>query len=556
MKNLIRAAVLLLSIGLFSHVFAADQNSREMKIAKKYLNLPVNNSDAKVWCEIVVDGKVVRGFDVQLAAENPDYWVFADVSEFVGKSIVLSVKDGHPALENVYQDDRFWGQDSLYSEKYRPQFHFSSRRGWNNDPNGLVFYDGEYHLFYQHNPYSTGWGNMHWAHAVSNDLVHWKELPLALFPDEFGTMFSGSAVVDWNNTSGFQTGKEKVLVAAYTAHKNVPNSAVETQCIAYSNDRGRTWMKYENNPVIGDQRPIWNSANIRDPKVFWYEPGKHWVMALFESIGISVYTSDNLKEWTFQSHTEGFWECPELFELPVDGDPKNKKWVMYGASGSYAIGDFDGNKFTWESGKHWYNHGAMYAAQSYNDIPTSDGRRIQIGWGRIQSPGMPFNQMMLFPTELSLRTTSNGVRLFCEPAREIELLHGKKYEWKNISRQEINKELEKVTGDLLHIRCEIESKTAHSFGLEIHGNQLMYELNRNTFNGFPFALQPNKNTLYFDVLVDKTSIETFLDHGALYSATARNLKNETKGIQFFRKGSWDEILIKSCEIFELKSIWK
>ncbi|KUO00607.1 glycosyl hydrolase family 32 [Streptomyces resistomycificus] len=244
-----------------------------------------------------------------------------------------------------------------YSETYRPQFHFTPEKNWMNDPNGLVYYKGEYHLFYQYNPNGNSWGDMSWGHAVSTDLVHWTELPLALSHDDEEMVFSGSAVVDWNNTTGFGTKNNPPMVAIYTsAYKN---GGKQAQSIAYSTDRGRTWTRYQGNPVIDI-----GSNNFRDPKVQWYEPTKSWLMTVSLSAEhkVQFYSSKNLKDWKLQSEfgpqgaTGGVWECPDLFPLAVDGDKKNIKWVLVvninpggiaGGSGSqYFIGDFDGKKFT------------------------------------------------------------------------------------------------------------------------------------------------------------------------------------------------------------------
>ncbi|MFD5946957.1 GH32 C-terminal domain-containing protein [Streptomyces collinus] len=246
-----------------------------------------------------------------------------------------------------------------YTETYRPQFHFTPEKNWMNDPNGLVYYKGEYHLFYQHNPNGNSWGDMSWGHAVSKDLVHWEELPLALSHDDEEMVFSGSAVVDWNNTTGFGTKKNPPMVAIYTsAYKD---GGKQAQSLAYSTDHGRTWTKYQGNPVIDI-----GSRNFRDPKVQWYAPTKSWLMtvSLSEEHKVQFYSSKNLKDWSLLSEfgptgaTGGVWECPDLFPLAVDGDKKNIKWVLVvnlnpggiaGGSGSqYFIGDFDGKKFTAE----------------------------------------------------------------------------------------------------------------------------------------------------------------------------------------------------------------
>jgi len=530
-------------------VVQAGERTKELVLQKRYLNLPVQNEVKMQRMYLVVEGDTVRGFNIELAVNQPDFWVFIETGNFEGKKAILhaeNVPAGAKGFDMIYQDDIIKDEDTIYKEKLRQQFHFSSRRGWNNDPNGLVYYDGEYHLFYQHNPYGWEWGNMHWAHAVSTDLIHWKEIQKALFPDEFGTMFSGSAVIDHNNTSGFQTGEEKVLVAVYTAD----GPEREVQCIAFSNDRGRTFTKYEGNPVIGDRIEEIGSRQDRDPKVFWHEPTQKWVMALFEATGISIFTSDNLKDWNYESHTQVFWECPELFELPVDGDPNNKKWVMYGASGTYMIGDFDGKKFTRESGKHYYHWGILYAAQTYNDVP--DGRRIQIGWGVASSPGMPFNMMMTFPMELSLRTTSEGIRLFSEPIREIKKLHGEKFERNNVTLTRRKLDLsEDIKEDLLHIKAEFEIKTAVNFGFNINGFEIEYDINHNRLNDV--FLSPLDNKINLEILVDRNSIEIYANHGRLFLSSGHNSADNPKQLELFSRG---ETILTSLEVYELKSIWQ
>ncbi|WP_334663335.1 GH32 C-terminal domain-containing protein [Streptomyces cyaneofuscatus] len=244
-----------------------------------------------------------------------------------------------------------------YTETYRPQFHYTPQKNWMNDPNGLVYYKGEYHLFYQYNPNGNSWGDMSWGHAVSTDLVHWKELPLALSHDDTEMVFSGSAVIDWNNTTGFGTKKNPPMVAIYTSYDKA--TGTQAQSLAYSNDRGRTFTKYDGNPVIDI-----GSKEFRDPKVQWYAPTKSWLMTVSLSTEhkVQFYSSKNLKDWDLLSEfgptgaTGGVWECPDLFPLAVDGNKKNIKWVLVvninpggiagGSGAQYFIGDFDGTKFT------------------------------------------------------------------------------------------------------------------------------------------------------------------------------------------------------------------
>lgn len=525
-------------------------DSLTLKITKKYLNFPVSHQIDRKAMSIKVDGKTERMFDIRLATGKPDYWVFCDMSEFQNKNVTIEYPTTDGRLNQLYQDNEIAGKDSLYKEQNRPQFHFSSRRGWNNDPNGLLYYEGEYHLFYQHNPYEREWGNMHWGHAVSRDLIHWEELPIALYPDEHGTMFSGSVVVDYNNTAGFNKGNSPALVAIYTAD----NAEKQIQCIAYSHDKGRTWKKYAKNPVI-DSKAKWNSKDTRDPKVFWHKPINKWVMVLNERDGHSIYNSDNLKDWTFESHITGFWECPELFELAVNGNPDNTRWVMYGASGSYMVGSFDGKKFTPETGKHYFLTGSSYAAQTFTNIPEADGRRIQIGWGRIQAKDMPFNMLMLLPVELSLHSTKNGIRMYSKPVKEVDQLEGQVLQRHNLTIEEANNSLMPFANEpCMRIKTKFRLSHATSAGLKLFGQSLIdYDMNFNLVNGVFYS--PDDCTsmeIEADIIIDKTSVEVFIDGGAYsYSFERKADPNNTSGFQFF--GNNIEVL--DLRVCKMNSIW-
>ncbi|MER7195802.1 GH32 C-terminal domain-containing protein [Streptomyces flaveolus] len=284
-----------------------------------------------------------------------------------------------------------------YSETYRPQFHFTPEKNWMNDPNGLVYYKGEYHLFYQYNPNGKSWGDMSWGHAVSTDLVHWNELPLALSHDEEEMVFSGSAVVDWNNTTGFGTKKNPPMVAIYTS--SYKNGGKQAQSLAYSTDRGRTWTKYQGNPVIDI-----GSREFRDPKVQWYAPTKSWLMTVSLSTEHKVrfYSSKNLKDWNLLSEfgpagaTGGVWECPDLFPLAVDGDENNIKWVLVvninpggiagGSAAQYFIGDFDGKKFTAED-KGTYTPPAGQVMQDFESGDFGTWTTTGVAFGQVPAAG-------------------------------------------------------------------------------------------------------------------------------------------------------------------------
>jgi sucrose-6-phosphate hydrolase SacC (GH32 family) len=482
---------------------------------------------------------------------EPDFWVFLDVSAFKGKTAVIKAdrEDKSDALKNIYQSDERTYLKNLYKEKHRPQLHFSTIRGWINDPNGLVYYDGEYHLFFQHYPYGYYWGQPHWGHAVSTDLVHWQQLPDALIRHELGGIYSGSSVIDYENTSGFKTGE---MVAIYTTTRAFKDREADCQNIAYSNDKGRTFTDYENNPVIGDRTDVLGTYNARDPKVIWHEPTGKWVMIVYERIGHSIFTSANLKEWEYQSHIQTFWECPELFELPIDGDPGNTKWVMYDVTGDYLIGDFDGKKFTEEAGRFNYLQGKFFAAQTFTNVPDQDGRRIQVGyveipgWVDVPQPGPPFNGLMSFPTELTLRNTANGVRMFNEPVKEIEKLHLKEYKWEGLALDEANEKLSAIDAELLHVKCEIENINAIAYSIIFGDDVLYYTLKPNYFyyneeaeeaESFRIKYLPElgSNTMSYEFIVDRTSLEVFVDHGGQ---------------------TINDIKINNLEVYEMQSIWE
>lgn len=547
--NTLSKVTLAIGILLFAPLIVMAEDI-SIKITKKFLNFPISHTQHRGRMTFEVDGKQDVPVVIRLAPEEAEYWVFRDVSALKGKTLKISYDGNAKGLGNIYQADEIAGQDSLYKEKNRPQFHFTTRRGWINDPNGLIYYDGEYHLYYQHNPYERDWENMHWGHAVSKDLIHWNELPVALYPDHLGTMFSGSAVIDYDNTAGFNKGRTPAMVAAFTAA--APDRQV--QGIAYSLDRGRTFTKYDKNPVI-DSKEKWNSQDTRDPKVFWYAPSRHWVMVLNERDGHSIYTSTNLKDWNYESHVSGFWECPELFELPVDGNKNHTKWVMYGATGTYMTGSFDGKTFKPQSGKHCFTTGSIYAAQTFNNMPASDGRRIQIGWGRVSHPGMPFNGMMMLPTELTLRTTKDGIRLVNLPVREVETLFKPLATWESLTSDEANRNLKKFyDADCLRIRTTFKLSHATDAGFNLFGQRMIgYDMNSNTLNGRFYSPQdPTSMELTADIYIDRTTIEVFIDGGLYsYSMERRPDANNKEGFHFWG----NRIEVKNLEVFSVESIW-
>jgi fructan beta-fructosidase len=511
---------------------------REIAVENRYFNLPVKTGAPKKRMRYVLDDKTIREFEIELANGEPGFWVFDDVSEFKGKHLRVEV-DGAPAdckgLAAVVQSDAIKGGDDLYKEKHRPQFHFTSRRGWLNDPNGLVFSDGEYHLYYQHNPYGWDWGNMHWGHAVSADLVHWKELPIALYPRQFGDWcFSGSAVVDG-----------KRLAAAYT-------STGRGECIAFSGDKGRTWIDFQDDPVVKHVG--------RDPRLLWHEPSKQWVMAVYDESdgkkGIAFHTSPDLKKWKIQSRIEGFYECPDIFEATVEGGNGARKWVLYSGDAKYLIGEFDGKTFTPDQpAKQQLWYGNFYAAQTYSNAP--DGRRIQIGWASGAAfPGMPFNQQMTFPCRLTLRKASDGVRLFAEPVKEIETLHAKKHVVADRMLKPGDNPLAEVSGDLFDIRAEFAPSDAKAFGFNVRGVPVLYDVATQEISckNVKAPLKPVDSKMRLRLLVDRGSIEIFGNDGQVALSVSAIPADDNHALEVFSRGGATHLW--SLEAFELKSAWE
>ena len=528
---------------------------RVILIEKRYLNLPVKNGAPKRTLSLLVNGKCEREFKIELADGEPDWWAFTDVSSFQGQSLVVQadrLPSDSTGLKRIEPSAEIKDAGNLYHEALRPQFHFTQRRGWNNDPNGLVYFQGTYHLFFQHNPFGWGWDNMHWGHATSSDLVHWTEQPEALYPDPMGMIYSGSAVVDWKNTSGL--GKDGVppMVLFYTSAGDK-----FSQCLAWSADAGRTFIKFPGNPVI----PQITGGN-RDPKVFWYEPARHWVMVLWVEWeghnSIHFLTSTNLKEWQVASRVDDFFECPDFFELPAGSNGMDKKWVLPAASSEYEVGTFDGNKFTAETPKlPGVLSPDFYAAQTYNDIPASDGRRIQIGWLRAPSPDMPFNQCMSLPLELSLISTPQGSRLARQPIRELAQLRNQTNDLGSFTlKADEPNPLAGVSGELLELRAEFAADPAAEVAFNVRGLSLSYDAGRQELiiNGRHVSAPLRDGRQRLVIYVDRTASEVFASDGLTYVPLAFMPKAGDLDLSLsVKRGA---ATFDSLKVYQLASIWK
>ena len=435
---------------------------------------------------------------------------------------------------------------TLESELLRPQFHFTARNGWLNDPNGLVYDRGEYHLFYQHNPHGTEWGNMTWGHAVSSDLLHWKDLPHAIEPDALGTIFSGSAIIDAKNEAGF--GK-RAMLCFYTAAggtSEMSKGQPFTQCLAYSTD-GRNFTKYAANPIV----PNIEGAD-RDPKIVWDEEHRQWLMALYLEYApdsgkrggyFTLLRSTNLLSWTrISDFPLGVGdECPDFFQLPVPGS-KEKKWVFSVANGNYLIGSFDGKAFHPETPVLPTNFGnAAYAAQTYSNVPR--GEIVQISWMQGSNfPGCAWNQQMAVPNRLQLKQTENGLRLRMWPVKRIEKLRVREVP---VRGKEVT-----IPSGLIDFSAE----WAGALDVQVNGIRIQFDPNTNKLRAgekeAPLSGNPKKFKLR--VLADVTSIEIYAQDGLVWMPIFYIPKpDEFKGLRFLgdarNKGKF--------RAFELRSVW-
>jgi sucrose-6-phosphate hydrolase SacC (GH32 family) len=530
--------------------------SPEFKIARKYISFLIGGGDYEhdTCLNLLVHGKVVRsatGWRSDRLA--PASW---DVSRFLGQKAQVQIVDeasgdwGHINVDQILQTDKPERlpvvTEPLYRESLRPQFHFTARQwtmdrlnprerqeGWLNDLNGLIYYEGEYHLFAQR------WAKC-WLHAVSRDLIHWTELEPAFWEEKLDSgVQSGTCVVDYNNTSGLSPNKATLpMIAFWSRFDN------RTQCLSYSLDRGRTWKFYEKNPIMVYPE--------RDPKVFWYAPSNHWVMMLYGDSQYHIFTSTNLLNWhDEQKPIRDSFECPDFFELPVDGNASVKKWVLIQGSGKYSIGTFDGTEFKEETARYACDIGPnFYATQTWANTETGDGRRIQAAWMREPSfPEMPFNQQVSFPCELTLRSTPNGPRLFREPIHEIALLHRGEDTWTNrtLNADEVLP-LESL-GRLFHLQAEISIPQGAKLIFNIRGVPVILTSKTIESGTSPAAIADEIKTVEF--LVDRASIEAFVNRGEI-SSTRFVLPNEN-GLSMKAEGG--SVIIQSLTVYPLNSTW-
>lgn len=527
---------------------------KRIHVTAQYLYLPISNTSPKVVVVLSVGKKMVREFNLELAlSEPPDWWAFYDIGEFQGQVLDFQVIEGEIAESaNVWLEKAIQvgneppAMQNVYNERYRPQFHFTPRRGWNNDPNGMVYYDGEWHLFYQYNPFGIRWGNMHWGHAVSRDLLHWTEHPIAIYQKSLQDMaFSGGGLVDWNNTSGLQKGVQKLLVFAFTSTRR-------GECLAYSNDGGKTLHEWGGNPFLNHRG--------RDPKIIWFADAHQWVLIIYEELddgqrGYAFYTSPDLIHWGRQSFIPGYFECPELFRLPLEDHTGENYWVIHGclwekSPSSCLMGQFNGKSFQIQEQNLVSHYGPhFYAAQIFSDAPES--RRIMIGWlAGAEYPDMSFSQGMTVPLELSLRSTPSGIRLCYFPVKEIESLRVKTAAGEGLSVPQLNDLLMKNDSELLDL--ELETAADQPLTVDIRGYPVRYDPTEQSvvFAGKSAPLSNGDKRLSLRILVDRSVTEIFANGGEAAFASMTIFPDPSRPISV--SGTTAPVGI---QIHTLASIW-
>lgn len=528
-----------------------EQNIVSLNVAKKFLLLPVQENAPE--CKIgIINNNKSEGvlMNVRLAREKVDYYVPYDISAYAGQDISIDIQ-GMPSSSLCWKEiklsDTF---DSSNRETYRPVYHHTPVYGWMNDPNGMFYKDGVYHLYFQYNPYGSMWGNMTWGHSTSTDLTHWTYEGTAIVPDAWGAIFSGSCVVDKDNTAGFGKG---AVVAFYTSAKSTPWGDIQSQSMAYSLDNGKTFIKYEHNPILTS-----TERDFRDPKVFWYAPGKHWVMMLAVGQEMQIYSSDNLKEWkkessfgAMQGAHGGVWECPDLVEVAVEGS-KEKKWVLIcnlnpggpfgGSAAQYFVGSFDGKKFVNESPTQtkWLDWGKdNYATVTWSNAPA--GRCIALGWMSNWQyannvPTTQYRSANTLARDLTLYRVGGELYLKSKPSPEIKKARA---EEKKIPTFEVkgNYEVASLLADnkgAYEIEMTIENKGTSKIDFSLMNEKgekvaMYYDVVRKQFvmdrsasgivgfsRDFPaVTVAPVRNTdqIHLRLFIDRSSVEAFGEEG-------------------------------------------
>lgn len=516
----------------------------KIEIKNKYLIFPVNQrvTQKKIY---ISDGKhPAYALNMKLDYINPDYYAYINVERYMGKTVEITAEQD---IEIKFSVSDEMVLENLYKEPLRPQVHFTTKNGWINDPNGLIYVDGVYHLFYQHNPAEPNWQNMHWGHAESTDLIHWVEKDIALFPDEFGTMYSGCAIIDEKNLFGKNTDEHKAVLLFYT------HQTVYEQNIAYTNDGFKTFEQYE----LGTAVPHIADRN-RDPKVVFCEELKAYVMVLYLFDDIyQILKSDNLKDWQPVQRIKipGDRECPDIFVLKADNG--KRKWVIMGANDKYIVGNFVNGCFNEEQSAMSLHYGkSAYAGQTFNNLP--DGRVVRMVWDRWNIHPEKFNGQMGVPMEFSLIDCDGIYYLKAEPVKEFEGLIKETFKFENTELKKDDKRVFSLrdTPQLIKIKGHYEEKEV-VLSLNIFGRPIAVKFGENQIcmggDIAPICLEEDE--FEFTIIIDRASIEIFTDKNRAYLTNINGHTLMDRNLPFFELASNKDTVIDSIEINSLKSIW-
>ncbi|MCD7938161.1 MAG: GH32 C-terminal domain-containing protein [Tannerellaceae bacterium] len=547
---------------------------------QKYLLLPIEEQaeESTVWVKDMNGNN--RPMQIRLAQQTVDYYVpyLLDIGQ---KDLTVEITHPHPVVwEQITLSDTY---DASNRETFRPLYHFTPLYGWMNDPNGLVYLDGEYHLYYQYNPYGSIWENMHWGHAVTKDFIHWEHLEVAIMPDELGTVFSGNCIIDTQNTAGF--GKNAMIAFYTSAGKE------QTQSIAYSTDQGRTFKKYDKNPVVSADIP-----DFRDPNVFYHTPSEKWIMVIAAGQEVQLYSSENLLDWKYESsfgegygNHGGVWECPDLFEMEIEDQPGKTKWVLLlninpggifgGSATQYFTGEFDGSVFTCESKPEtvkWMDWGKdHYATITWSNAP--DNRKIAIAWMSNwqyanQVPTKQYRSANSVPRELKLYRQQNESYLINEPVEELKQLRKseKTHPAIVVDRSKpyhIDSILEENEG-AYELEIDFRNSSAEVFGFTLFNEKgdhvdLYYNLPEKRFymdrtksglvdfsKDFPaitYAPVEKADTYKLRIFVDKCSIECFAGDGKFVMTNLVFPEEPYNRLSFYSKGG--DFDVESVKIY-------
>lgn len=497
---------------------------------KLFLVLPVNDNKEKKHYRLLKNGKLVYDFNSALDFDTPVFMSYCDITRIGGNDLSLTDDNGNEVP--ITLSDRFPTADEIKNHEFlRPAAHYTTSLGWTNDPNGLIYVGGKYHMFYQHNPHGINWGNMTWGHAVSDDLVHWEETGDILFPDEFGTMYSGSALCDHENAAGF--GKDAILLF-YTAaggENELSNGVRYSQCLAYSTDCGKTFTKYAKNPII----PHITAAN-RDPKVIWSDEVGRYILSLYlDGNDYAIFASDNLIDWEKLSDVRmpADNECPDFYPLTVR-ETGAVHWVFSGAHDTYIVGDLTKDGFKpIDSFRHYHRDpGVSYAAQTFSGC---GDRRIKIAWDRASAPGAVFNCQMGLPVEMFLRQVDDVIRLGSYPVAEVDTLVKDSFFAEIDSSADFSMDALSM-GAAADVTLKIGSETA-PFVLSVFGMEISVNPVENTYtHGNCTAPLSYSGEKTLRVIFDTLGAEIFADHGLIYS-TIGQIADRSRGICIASAGS-------------------